>query len=67
MASYRIYGLDGVSRVASAEWIEADDDRHAIEVASAMKDGSPCEIWAGKRLVARLPDRASNGAGTRDA
>jgi hypothetical protein len=54
VASYRLYGLDGVSKVASAEWIEADDDHAAIEAAQERFDGRACEIWQGPRLVARL-------------
>lgn len=56
VASYRLYGLDGVRKVASAEWIEADDDRAAIEAARDRFDGGDCEVWQGRRLVARLPD-----------
>ena len=54
MASYRLYRLDGVRRVASGEWIEADDDRAAIEAATEKLDGERCEVWQGQRLVARL-------------
>ena len=54
MASYRLYGLDGVRKVASAEWIEADDDQAAIEAARIRFDGAGCELWQGRRLVARL-------------
>jgi hypothetical protein len=54
---YRLYGLDGVNKVASGEWIEADDDRTAIEVAKNMMDGHDCELWKGKRLVARIERR----------
>ena len=54
MAGYRLYGLDGVDKVASAEWIEADDDQAAIEVATKQMDGHDCELWQGSRLVARL-------------
>jgi hypothetical protein len=54
VASYRLYGLDGVSKVASGEWIEADDDREAIEAARKRFDGGRCELWQGPRLVARL-------------
>lgn len=57
VASYRLYGLDGVSRVASGEWIEADDDHEAIEAATKRFDGGHCEIWQGPRLVARLERR----------
>ena len=55
MAGYRLYGLDGVDKVASGEWIEADDDETAIEVAKTMMDGHGCELWQGKRRVARIP------------
>ena len=54
MADYRLYCLDGVSKVASADWIEADDDEAAIEVARETHDGYECELWKGRRLVARL-------------
>lgn len=58
MASYRLYGLDGVRKVASAEWIEADDDYAAIEAAKTRFHGSGCELWQGRRLVARLDGRS---------
>ena len=54
MAEYRLYCLDGASKVDSAEWIEADDDEAAIEVARETHDGYECELWQGKRLVVRL-------------
>jgi len=60
VAGYRLYGLDGVNKVASAEWFEADDDPTAIEVAKAMMDGHDCELWQGARLVARLPRRGDD-------
>lgn len=54
MSSYRLYGLDGVNRVASGEWIEADDDGSAIEAAKKRFDGGLCEVWQGSRLVGRF-------------
>lgn len=54
MAGYRLYCLDGANKVASAEWIEADDDYAAIEIAKNMHDGHECEVWQGRRLIARL-------------
>ena len=54
MASYRLYCLDGANKVASADWIEADDDEGAIAVAKDIHDGFECEVWQGGRLVARL-------------
>ena len=57
MTGYRLYGLDGVDKVASGEWIEAEDDDTAIEAAKDRMDGHDCELWQGRRLVARLPRR----------
>ena len=54
VAGYRLYGLDGVNKVASADWIDADDDEIAIEAAKEIYDGRECELWHGRRLVARL-------------
>jgi hypothetical protein len=53
VVDYRL--LDGVRRIASAEWFDADDDDKAIEVAKSMMDGHDCELWQGSRLVARIP------------
>ena len=55
MTGYRLYCLDGANKVASAEWIDADDDEAAIEVAKRMMDRQDLEVWQGTRLVARLP------------
>ena len=55
VADYRLYGLDGVNKVASGEWFEAEDDLTAIEVATKMMDGHDCELWQGRRFVARIP------------
>ena len=57
VAGYRLYGLDGVRKVASGEWIEADDDETAIEVAREKLDGHDCELWQGRRFVARIERR----------
>ena len=54
VADYRLYCLDGASKVASAEWIEADDDHRAIKAARKRHEGYRCEVWQGPRLVARL-------------
>lgn len=58
VAGYRLYCLDGASKVASAEWIEADDDSAAIEAARTRHNGYQCEVWQGPRLVARLDFRS---------
>ena len=60
VAEYRLYGLDGVNKVASGEWIDADDDQTAIAAAKQMMDGHDCELWQGKRFVARIPRKHPN-------
>ena len=60
MGTYRLYGLDGVGKVASAEWIEAEDDEAAIEAAKKMMDGYKYELWERSRLVIRF-DRPASG------
>ena len=54
MTAYRLYGLDGVDKVASGEWIDAEDDETAIEAARQRMDGHDCELWQGSRFVARI-------------
>jgi hypothetical protein len=54
MSEYRLYCLDGASQFSTADWIEAEDDQAAIEVAKDTHDGYECELWQGKRLVACL-------------
>ena len=51
---YRLYRLDGVAKVASAEWIDADDDQAAIAAAKEMMDGHGWELWNRTRLVIRI-------------
>jgi hypothetical protein len=58
VADYRLYCLDGACKVASAQWVEADDDRAAIEAAQERHNGYACELWQGRRLVARLDFRS---------
>jgi hypothetical protein len=53
VASYRLYRLDGARKVASAEWIEADDDSAAIEAAKERFGRNAFELWQGRRLVER--------------
>ena len=54
VAGYRLYRLDGASKVASGDWFEADGDEAAIEAAKERHDGYACELWQGRRLVMRL-------------
>jgi len=58
--TYRLYCLDGVGKVASAEWIEADGDEAAIEAAGDIRNGRSCELWQGNRLVMRMGDSVAD-------
>ena len=57
MAHYRIYCLDGLGKVASAEWIEAADDAAAVEQVKEQWEGHKCEIWEQQRLVGTVDSR----------
>lgn len=56
MPSYRLYRLDGTGKIATADWIEADDDEDARNQARERMDGSRYEMWQRNRLVTRHPD-----------
>ena len=55
MPSYRLYFLDGASKVSSAEWIEAADQAAAIERASERCATHRGELWQGNKRIATLP------------
>ena len=57
MGHYRIYCLDGLDKVASAEWIDAADDAAAIEMVRDKWDGHKCEVWHRQRLVGTVDMR----------
>ena len=54
---YRYYCLDRTGRLHSAEWFKADSDEEAIAQIEAKHPDALCEIWQGKRLVAKLSPR----------
>ena len=51
---YRIYCFDGVESVWAADWIEAADDRSAVEAAKRMDHALKKEVWRGAVLVGSL-------------
>ena len=66
MPAYRLYHLDGAGRVDTAEWVEAEDDVSATDVArNLLGRGLYAELWLGQRFVTRLDDKGaiSGGAG----
>jgi hypothetical protein len=52
--NYRYYCLDGIGRLHDAAWFYAENDDDAIKQIEAKHPDSKCEIWQGKRLVAKL-------------
>ena len=51
---YRYYHLDGDGRLHCAQWFSAESDEHAIGQVRVNHPNAKCEIWRGKRLIARL-------------
>ena len=52
--SYRLYCLDGVGKIVTAEWIDAADDAEAARIARANKSTLAREVWDRTRLVTRV-------------
>ena len=52
--SYRYYCLDSVGHLHSAEWFEAENDEQAAALIEEKHADSICEVWQGKRLVAKI-------------
>jgi len=52
--SYRVYCHDGVNKVVNAEWVAAASDEEAIALVGEKYAAYDCELWADRRLVARI-------------
>ena len=63
MGTYRLYCLDGVGKVMSAEWIDADDDKAAVADALQQVDGYAYELWDHGRLVMRIDPKHRRDGG----
>ena len=57
MRDYRLYCLNGLGKIAAAEWVSAVDDKEAVILAHAMRKPGDCELWDGSRRVATVPAR----------
>lgn len=55
MPDYRLYCLDGASKITSAEWIDANSDDDAIIIARSLKKSVDCELWCRGRVIAKIP------------
>jgi hypothetical protein len=58
MGKYIVYRLDGVGKIHGVEWLEAVDDRYALEGARAISGPGGCEVWQLNRKIGRVSLRA---------
>jgi len=55
MATYRLYFLNAMDRIAGFLLMECEDDREALERARDLLGGRPAgELWREARLVGRI-------------
>jgi hypothetical protein len=54
LPNYRLYRLDGVGRISTAEWIDAADDSEARSIATSHCPVGRYELWERGRLVERV-------------
>ncbi len=54
MQAYRVYRIDGAGKFWAADWIEAEGDDNAFELAQALNHRCRCELWQGNRFIAQL-------------
>ena len=52
--SYRLYCLDGVGKIVTAEWISAANDAEAVRIARRNTSTLAREVWDRTRLVTRI-------------
>ena len=60
MATYRLYLMDGLGKIGSVQYLEAQDDREAIQIACEMELNVIAEIWDRDRFVAGIPAACSD-------
>ena len=54
MGKYRVYRLDGVGKIRGVEWLDALDDRIALQGARAIAETGGCEVWQLDRKIGRV-------------
>lgn len=60
---YRYYCLDSSGQLHNAITFQAENDQAAIALIEAKHPEDKCEIWQGKRLVAKVAPQTTNRAG----
>ena len=57
MGTYRVYRLDGIGKIRGVEWLDALNDRFALEGARAIAEPGGCEVWQLARKIGRISIR----------
>lgn len=57
MRAYRVYRVDGAGGFEAADWIEAESDEAALQLAGEMTGGGRCEVWERGRIVGAIRPR----------
>ena len=58
MGTYRVYRPDGLGKIRGVEWLDALDDRFALEGARSIAEAGGCEVWQLDRKVGRVSPSA---------
>jgi hypothetical protein len=56
MASYRIYLLDDMGKIATGIDVDCQDDEDAMAMAKTLARGGRAEVWESARLVGQVSD-----------
>lgn len=54
MGNFRLYRLDGAGKIASAEWLDADDEAQALDLARGLNATTTVEVWNRNKLIGRV-------------
>jgi hypothetical protein len=58
VTTYRVYCLDGTGKIATAEWLEAEDDADALAQVRERNRPLRCELWERERFVGAVDPAA---------
>jgi hypothetical protein len=54
LGNFRLYRLDGAGKIASAEWLDADDEAQALDLARGLNATTTVEVWNRNKLIGRV-------------